>query len=612
MKIKYLLLAVILVTTIFCSAGFVKAQNADNASLIAQTQTKIQLLIQQVKQLLAQPAALSVPPIIGTMHSSSSPFWTDHDFGLGNSTTPDGSPFDSFTVYLSGYNFMVLPFGPQLLNVPAGFYNNTYGPSNGFFVDSEIAHLPPSNVLASLRINTASANPATADLSWQDSSLQVSEYHIERTLEVDADDNPINFVEIAVVGSTARTYVDTTFPTDIPNAFIGYYRIRTKFTDGLFSGYSNIASTQKCGVLVKNSGAKYNVVFVADKDMEISLDAYFIDWAKGVINDGFGKIEPFKKYKKKFNFIVDLQLLDPSKMFTDQEIRSQLRCSDTITAEKTIHVLFTDSVPKYGQPLSCAGFYAYNFGLIATGVNIFPDQSVTMHEFGHAIGSLNDEYYYYGPGLGDCNYNDLPLSYVNCVKDPALSFTYDDGTGFHWYGSAPDPETIACSDQLNYYTPNEDIPVFGINSIMDWYGGTQQFNVISCGYIIAGIVGGNAKSYWPACKNMSGILKADIPPVRPSPKVMYVFKSSSSSAMTTFHIIGTGFDSKYNAVKIVSGPSKIDFNDIVNNGKLSSTAYGTDILFSVPSSKIKNGTYSLKVSSFNSNWSSAKSFYVKP
>ena len=47
------------------------------------------------------------------------------------------------------------------------------------------------------------------------------------------------------------------------------------------------------------------------------------------------------------------------------------------------------------------------------------------------------------------------------------------------------------------------------------------FNVISCGYMVAGILGetvdhAHAQTHWPACKNMATV-KDGIPPPNPNP-----------------------------------------------------------------------------------------------
>lgn len=62
MKIKYFLLSAVLAIAILCSAGFVKAQTADNSALIAQLQAQIQLLMQQIAQIQAQQGNTTARP----------------------------------------------------------------------------------------------------------------------------------------------------------------------------------------------------------------------------------------------------------------------------------------------------------------------------------------------------------------------------------------------------------------------------------------------------------------------------------------------------------------------------------------------------------------------
>ena len=118
---------------------------------------------------------------------------------------------------------------------------------------------------------------------------------------------------------------------------------------------------------------------------------------------------------------------------------------------------------------------------------------VSLHEFSHTFAGLNDEYPYKN---GSGNFS---LVETNCSRKPdsnaPVGYIYDVKTP---YGST---KLEGCS-LPDLYRPSNV-------SIMNDVSGSSRFNVVSCGYILAAIKGGEAYKYWPDCKKMGNSLISD-------------------------------------------------------------------------------------------------------
>jgi hypothetical protein len=172
-----------------------------------------------------------------------------------------------------------------------------------------------------------------------------------------------------------------------------------------------------------------------------------------------------------------------------------------------------------------------------------------------------------------------------------------------------------------------------------------NFNVISCGYIIAAINGEaltqkNASKYWKTCTTLNTINKNDIIPLSPTPsitsisagvvapgstlaifavsnivpekkpfpetgsiveKISYYLSAFSRWSIAAVagvpsSITGSGFTPTDNVVQI--------YNSATTTEILGLTSDGTTLTFTVPAN-LPSGSYSLKVGAFNSDWSNS-------
>ncbi len=253
--------------------------------------------------------------------------------------------------------------------------------------------------------------------------------------------------------------------------------------------------------------------------------ADFLSKSTDIINNGFDSIDPFKTYINQFSFYADLEQVDQSKLVDENNhfasgkpVVTASNCGQD--ASEYLFVFENNSyAPAWTDTVTNPPVVFLNIPVILklsldpnfnTVSNIVP--TATIHETGHALGRLHDEYIYAKMGspfngfdlIGDLN--DTGMAEENCTLNPASLYTYDDGTGLKWYG---DSNRQGCSFALHpsdyslYYRPSNA-------SIMNSGSHSTQFNVISCGYLISAIKGepvdkAHAQTHWPECMTLDTV-----------------------------------------------------------------------------------------------------------
>jgi hypothetical protein len=172
-----------------------------------------------------------------------------------------------------------------------------------------------------------------------------------------------------------------------------------------------------------------------------------------------------------------------------------------------------------------------------------------IHELGHVIGNLDDEY----PNASS-TYS-LPMKNTNCSTKANKDFAYKSKKGL-LYGST---DIAGCfyRDDDKYFRPSKNSVMKDcLGSVMEIVGFPpnycfedkdkeikemfegSKFNVISCGYLIAGIKGKNptkenAEEYWPECCGLDTAGKNDVPGCFPQRKTIF-FPPEKKCEETTF------------------------------------------------------------------------------
>jgi hypothetical protein len=219
---------------------------------------------------------------------------------------------------------------------------------------------------------------------------------------------------------------------------------------------------------------------------------------RDIIEKGFLEIDPFKSYFEHFSFFVDLyEHSDKPGDMIKYEAKDISKCGSHATGyifliKKGLYVPsnpggrtnpgFASGKTVYIYPY----IFLFFFGSENMRYDAFP--LMVMHELGHSFAGLTDEYY---KGLnlllGSAN---IFLSTPNCKFFPEKSYLLNSIL----YGET---SFSTCQFFPDGYRPSDKSIMNNLIATGRAAGG--RFNVISCGYVISAIKGGNAKSYWPEC-----------------------------------------------------------------------------------------------------------------
>jgi|GEM_PF-4989784 len=368
---------------------------------------------------------------------------------------------------------------------------------------------PPSNLTAVL--NTT----GKVTLNWQNNTAgSEGGFALERA---DGPNGSDAFHGLANTGTNATNYIDNfsnvlpTFPTNTGEQ----YRARAFFSDGTHTGYSNIATVSNCVRLSGNGPRK--IVFIR-KDIpgqnNTISNSLFLSKVNDVITNGFGNIDPFKKYFSSFSFYLDFQVYrdSPSSAPTDPNDRENelVINSNSCGSNAFEYILFffdasINHPDAYVQIINDR-LANINVATIPFPLNNITLPSVAIHETAHAVAGINDEY------VQDQR-NKWEFDSTNCSINPINDYT-NVATGLI-YGSTNNFPGCLWMTNIN------NNPIFrpSLTSIMEQtletnisnletYIPSNRFNVISCGYIVSAIIGepvdkAHAQTHWAECWNLN-------------------------------------------------------------------------------------------------------------
>ncbi len=437
------------------------------------------------------------------------------------------------------------------------------------------------------------------------------------------------------------------------------------------------------------------VVFMRGPSLSLALPTIkdYLDYVDKVIGV-FINTDPYKSYVSKFSFYVDLHPL----VYTTQQIKvpfdappltsttvSGFSCEGNVAGttflpygdDKESIFMLIDSGSKTSHlngstfdNRNTSNTYLPNLSIREIVNGHYESKEdyylVPVHESGHSIGWVTDEYncshVYHGvyDGQNAGKYDE------NCVVNPIDEFRSSKNNLL--YGSTTIKGTMSSNQKaqdpgLEMYIPSSKslmniLPMASSTILSD---GTfkrivdARFNVVSCGYLVSAILRepidkAHAETHWPECMSMD-TTKEGIPAVTAKPVASNLSKVNNSSVPNTFRMMGSNFTPTNNSIQftvtalaeaqdpstLVATPhsfmEKISsffgavwsffknlipytHGQVTNSigktyviGNISSdSAAGTSITFVIPSS-MPNGVYSVAVGSFNSEWA-ATSFKV--
>jgi hypothetical protein len=401
------------------------------------------------------------------------------------------------------------------------------------------AVVAPSNLAA----QRSPTNIDQIGLTWNNANTGVTGYSIERSFAASGGYTVVGTVS----GASNTSYLDDLSSATITGAS-DLYRVRSKYADGTYSAYSNIATVSNC--ISEGGTGAVTIAFergdgwgpnpVAGGQTLIDNSSDYLTTVTNIMNV-IKNTNPFKSYGGNISFLADMQQISQSSLWNSGDpisspsgavyyntaasgiVKSTSSCQATvyITLINTnnIYYAYTDSLRVLYLNVANSHFsnptnYA-NLGHVAT------------HELGHALSTLNDEY---SPKQkGTAIFTDVatgvPFFLENCTQDPYAA--YSDASG-KLYGSVFGD--IGCG---TYKTDDNSYPWLrpSADSIMNSAGsGTadnERFNTISCGWIIAALDGQpmtqtNAATHFAECSNMDGIAGTGEFPVNSKPPAVVV------------------------------------------------------------------------------------------
>lgn len=494
----------------------------------------------------------------------------------------------------------------------------------------------PSNLTAVI------SSSGKVSLSWTYSSDSTNDVAFEIERSISGKWVPISIQITKKSPSSSYSYSDDVSTTTLPLATINY-RVVAVYPDGSLSLPSAGASVSNC-VALSGSGP-IKIVFARDRNTGLSLRSLRA-LATNLIMNGFKGIEPFRTYFNTFSFYMDMSVpLDNAATYLAYVNSSA--CGNIVDSRSQYIYYYyqsTDSSPgtSYGSPLDIVTVNVNDsLDFFSAGGTAHYDYSiltplVEMHEFGHGVGDLQDEYLKSVFPRSDYNVEIPPLT-ENCTTHP--SWDYRRAADNQIYGSVT---SAGCSYLIASWTGKGAPPTYyrpSVNGIMNTQtpnlaSTPNEFNVIDCGYLIAafdleGLTQANASKHWPECLTMaqSGmVIKDGIPRegIKPSIKnasmpdaasfnygaprnnaasALDAGASLSSSANGTdfipgsaITIIGSGFTATDNAVHFTNTATgdEYDVSGLPSNG--------TKITATVPVLAVP-GPYAVEAGAFNSPWS---------
>jgi|GEM_PF-6354476 len=363
------------------------------------------------------------------------------------------------------------------------------------------------------------------------------------------------------------------------------------------------APATNCAQL-SGTGSK-KIVFMRGKSWSSGIEDFL--WQASAVKDRMLAAEPFKTFKNDFSFYIDLK-------------KQEGASSASSCGEDAFRYIIFISVPANDSENIVLSNQKDVFVNVSK-TDLFNEAAVnstsrlTLQGLGSSIGGLYKEKFTHGSrGV-------VPTPTRNCTNDVYEDFRISETN--RMYGAV---DAVGCggfeissTNGKPYYRSSE-------KSLM---GDGDKFDLVSCGYLIAGIKGEaltkeNAEKHWPQCEKLD-LAKGGIPPHLPAPLVKNIneilieqgsegniYKTTDQMAISqgsSVEVSGSGFTEKGNAVRLKTIPDASLGNEI-KTYDINGISLKEDILyFSIPSN-FPVGVYDIEAGALNSDWSAKKKIHV--
>jgi len=377
-------------------------------------------------------------------------------------------------------------------------------------------NLPPSNLAVKfITADSGSDAAGTIKLTWQNNG-DYSDIEVERAKEKDYTD----WTNINSLSGIDEKYSDDLGTIQLPEDKEGY-RVRAVYPDGTHSGYSNVAELNNCVDMLDNP-AMNSIVFRREDNLAYNVKT-LLKQVNSTVGNYFAQVDPYKSYFSTFEFHFDLKQLKHSDLSysgnkvsfdSGPMVKSTSSCKNNTRAfvslldNPGLYYAWTDvtSGPASYIYMNVGSNYTSENGTEYANTTVRSFSNTILHEMGHALAILNDEYTQSGDWLSSITSG---YDRENCAINPSSAFTSSvDGL---MYGAPASNSTLGCgvatSSLIGIY---RSTPLSIMSDNLGSNSASTKFNVISCGYLVAGILldpidKTHAEKYWPACMKMDTV-----------------------------------------------------------------------------------------------------------
>ncbi|MEK7574905.1 MAG: MBG domain-containing protein [Patescibacteria group bacterium] len=446
-------------------------------------------------------------------------------------------------------------------------------------------------------------------------------------------------------------------------------------------GYYYVDSSAPATNCQKISGSGSNkIVFMRGSSFNAGVNDFLVKVDQAMID--LKKIDPYKTHWDKFSFYADLKKYDDvsfpqisyvidnsgnGQSFYDVDPKTNIfssSCANGTTETDVLLIksrylqpawttqfaktIFLNDINVYvgdGQTSGTTPFGTFLARMLARTIGGLNRETTTIginrdsQPINVITGSINDDFVYQSTAYTLFGGNTAKQVFTNCSLNPRTDYR---GLDNKFYGGTTNRgctylNGTELSRPSEYYRPSAtSILTANVLTTPTAPDGTNlsKFNVISCGFIVAGLNGetvtrANARKYWPQCLTLDTV-KEGIPPVVAVPIINSVTNTPRTSLNSNSSIFGWIFQSAKTALLAAVGASNnisimagdtltvsgSGFTDTENMAQLVSTQNSSNIYevlgiasvdklnisFEVPTTT-PAGTYTLKVAAFNSSWS---------
>jgi len=341
---------------------------------------------------------------------------------------------------------------------------------------------PFDDVVCEIQVPQGVAPPALNLVAWDNAGIKSVILPLNPTKVKTV--NKIDYYQAKITGWKDGWKIDNSFMDKISQGIL-----KEVSCEPNLANYDNKNSERRvldsCVHVWGKDDAKFKVVGLRGKS-SYEIASWIVARTDDNQKLGFGKVDPFMTFKDQFSHYADLKEINDAL----ESVAAKQQRTSSCGSNARIYTIYSSSIIlDMRSNLKSEFVFGYTYPMART-IFIYPGRALPLlfvHEAGHAMAGLQDEYLYREiiRTIPDNN------NERNCVDNPAKFTGYGDSV---WTG---------CENYPGLYKPT-------VTSIMNTASnGLKKFNVISCGYLINSIKNNPSytkmQQYWQDCMSLDTI-----------------------------------------------------------------------------------------------------------